>query len=147
VRIRLADLVKDNRVTRTGGFTSESFIVHPLLGPGECEASFRFRDRRAARTEPDWYYVRVTEKNGHLAWVRDSLGGAGCATAVSAVLLPSVIALLSTADTAVAHGTFGFSGPVAVGPPVARRPPHRSRRAELPHRALASDQTHSRSAG
>ena len=36
---------------------------------------------------------------------------------------------------------------VAVGPPVARRPPHRSRRAELPHRALASDQTHSRSAG
>src|SRR5581483_2958963 len=30
---------------------------------------------------------------------------------------------------------------VAVGTAVARRPPHRSRRAELPHRALASDQT------
>jgi hypothetical protein len=42
---------------------------------------------------------------------RDGLGGAGCATAVSAVFTPSVIALLSTADTAVAHGTFGFSGP------------------------------------
>ena len=27
---------------------------------------------------------------------------------------------------------------VAVGPPVTRRPPHRSRRAELPHRAPAS---------
>ncbi len=37
--------------------------------------------------------------------------------------------------------------PVAVGPPVTRRPPHGSRRAELPHRALASDQTLSRSAG
>src|SRR5579872_324251 len=30
---------------------------------------------------------------------------------------------------------------VAVGTAVARRPPHRSRRAELPHRALAADQT------
>src|SRR5579862_3849445 len=30
---------------------------------------------------------------------------------------------------------------VAVGTAVARRPPHGSRRAELPHRALASDQT------
>jgi len=37
---------------------------------------------------------------------------------VSAVLLPSVIALLSTADTAVAHGSFGFSGP----PNVSRTP-------------------------
>jgi len=31
---------------------------------------------------------------------------------------------------------------VAVGTAVARRPPHGSRRAELPHRALASDQAH-----
>ena len=30
-------------------------------------------------------------------------------------------------------------GPIAVGQPVARLPPHRSRRAELPHRALQKD--------
>ena len=37
--------------------------------------------------------------------------------------------------------------PVAVGMPVARHPPHRSRRAGLPHRAPASGQTQSRSSG
>jgi len=39
------------------------------------------------------------------------------------------------------HSVTGFRSDVAVGTAVARRPPHKSRRAELPHRALTSDRT------
>ncbi|MFH1924184.1 MAG: hypothetical protein ABIP48_30380 [Planctomycetota bacterium] len=67
VRARLADLVDDNVVTFTGVFTSESTIIHRLVGPSEYSADVRFHDRRP-EAEPDWYYVRVTEKNGHMAW-------------------------------------------------------------------------------
>lgn len=67
VRARLADLIHDNVVTFTGEFTSESYIVHRLIGPGEYSAQVRWQDRRAA-AEADWYYVRVTQHNGQLAW-------------------------------------------------------------------------------
>jgi hypothetical protein len=67
VRARLGELVKDNVVTFTGGFTSESTIIQPLVGPSEYSADVRFRDRRPEQG-PDWYYVRVTEKNGQMAW-------------------------------------------------------------------------------
>ena len=68
VKARLADLIHDNVVTFTGVFTSESHIIHPLLGPAQYSAQYRFQDRRPAGQGADWYYVRVTEKNGHLAW-------------------------------------------------------------------------------
>jgi len=68
IRTRLADLVDDNVVTFTGPFTSESTIIHRLVGPAEYSGKFRFSDRRPGRNEADWYYVRVTEKNGHMAW-------------------------------------------------------------------------------
>ncbi|MFH1268358.1 MAG: hypothetical protein ABIK89_21775, partial [Planctomycetota bacterium] len=67
VRARLTDLVENNVVTFTGVFTSESTILHRLVGPSEYSADVRFHDRRP-EAEPDWYYVRVTEKNGHMAW-------------------------------------------------------------------------------
>ncbi len=68
VRTKLADLVDDNVVTFTGVFTSESHIIHRLVGPGEYSAEGRFRDRRLATAGPDWYYVRVTQQNGQMAW-------------------------------------------------------------------------------
>ena len=67
-RARLADLVDDNLVTFTGVFTSESYIIHRLVGPSEYSADVRFHDRRPPEQGPDWYYVRVTEKNGQMAW-------------------------------------------------------------------------------
>jgi hypothetical protein len=67
VRARLADLIEDNVVTFTGVFTSESYIIHRLVGPSEYSATIRWQDRRAA-DKPDWYYVRVTQHNGHMAW-------------------------------------------------------------------------------
>lgn len=68
VRASLAKLAEDNVVTFTGVFTSESHIVHPLVGPGNYSADFRFTDSRQPGQGPDWYYVRVGEHNGHMAW-------------------------------------------------------------------------------
>jgi hypothetical protein len=67
VSARLADLVEDNVVTFTGVFTSESYIVNRLVGPTEYAAKLRWTDRRSS-DESDWYYVRVTQHNGQLAW-------------------------------------------------------------------------------
>jgi Protein of unknown function (DUF3604) len=75
IRSRLADLVVDNVVEFTGGFTSESLIVHRLLGPSEYTATIRWHDRRTAAAKPDWYYVRVTQHNGHMAWASPSWVG------------------------------------------------------------------------
>lgn len=68
VKASLSELIEDNIVSFTGVFTSESYIVHRLLGPAEYAATIRWRDRRSPANHPDRYYVRVTQHNGHLAW-------------------------------------------------------------------------------
>lgn len=67
VRTKLSDLIDDNVVAFTGVFTSESCIVNRLVSPSEYSAQVRWNDRRRGAT-PDWYYVRVTQHNGQLAW-------------------------------------------------------------------------------
>jgi hypothetical protein len=67
VSARLADLTEENIVTFTGGFTSESYIVNRLISPSEYSASVKWSDPRPG-SPPDWYYVRVTQHNGQLAW-------------------------------------------------------------------------------
>ncbi|MCZ6793636.1 MAG: DUF3604 domain-containing protein [Planctomycetota bacterium] len=68
ITIRLGDLLEDNVVEFTGVFTSESLIVHRLVGPAESRASLRWKDRRDPQAQADWYYVRVTQHNGHMVW-------------------------------------------------------------------------------
>jgi Protein of unknown function (DUF3604) len=68
VRTRLADLIRDNVITFTGVFTSESYIIHRLVGKGEYSATIQFHDKQNTAKGPDWYYVRVTQNNGQLAW-------------------------------------------------------------------------------
>jgi hypothetical protein len=67
ITTRLSRLIKDNVVEFTGVFTSESLVVHRLVGPGEYEANIRWHDRRTSKAT-DYYYVRVTQHNGHMAW-------------------------------------------------------------------------------
>lgn len=67
VRARLSELAQDNVVTFTGAFTSESYIVHRLVGPSEYSAKVRWHDRHK-EAPADWYYVRVTQHNGQMAW-------------------------------------------------------------------------------
>ncbi|MGH7202628.1 MAG: DUF3604 domain-containing protein [Planctomycetaceae bacterium] len=68
IEARLRDLREENVVEFTGVFTSESLIIGRLVGPTESAARIRWQDRRTERTPPDWYYVRVTQHNGHMAW-------------------------------------------------------------------------------
>jgi len=64
---KLGELAEDNEVEFTGPFTSESLIAHRLVMPGEYRACARFVNRGEKGTT-DWYYVRVTQANGHQAW-------------------------------------------------------------------------------
>jgi len=69
VRAPLAKLIEENVVTFTGVFTSESFIVERLVQPAEYTAQIRWNDRRPnAGDGTDWYYVRVRQHNGQMAW-------------------------------------------------------------------------------
>ncbi len=69
IRAPLAGLVDDNVVEFTGAFTTESLIVNRLVAPSEYSATIRWHDRaRKKSATPDWYYVRVTQHNQHLAW-------------------------------------------------------------------------------
>jgi hypothetical protein len=79
-KVRLGDLAEDNSVTFTGVFTTESFVIHRLVGPEESEVRVSWEDAAPAGekapagdkvsngTSSDWYYVRVTQDNGQLAW-------------------------------------------------------------------------------
>lgn len=63
----LGELAKNNEIEFTGPFTSESFVVHRLVPPAFFNARFTHTDR-ARRGSTHWYYVRVTQANGHQAW-------------------------------------------------------------------------------
>lgn len=65
---KLSDLVEDNRVEFTGVFTSESYILGRLISPSDYTANIRWTDPRPAADPGDWYYVRVTQHNGQMAW-------------------------------------------------------------------------------
>lgn len=64
----LRELQRDNRITFTGPFTHESFVLERLVGPSDCTAQLRWHDRRGKQDGPDWYYVRVLQHNNHMAW-------------------------------------------------------------------------------
>ena len=68
VTSRLSDLVTRNVVTLMGVFPSESFIIERLVGPSQFNARFRWQDRQAKQGKADYYYVRVRQFNGHVAW-------------------------------------------------------------------------------
>lgn len=68
VSAKLRDLARENVVTLTGGFPSESFILHRLVGPSDFAANIRWQDRRPKSGQADYYYVRVRQHNGHVAW-------------------------------------------------------------------------------
>jgi hypothetical protein len=61
-------LVHDNIILFTGGYTSESLIVHRLVNREEYSASIDFIDYAQSESPSDWYYVKVRQHNGHMAW-------------------------------------------------------------------------------
>ena len=64
----LAGLASENVVTFAGAFPNESFIIHRLVGPAEYATTLRWNDTRPRQGGTDYYYVRVRQYNGHMAW-------------------------------------------------------------------------------
>jgi hypothetical protein len=63
----LKQLAESSHVEFTGPFTSESLLLHRVVFAENYQTEFDLGDRRTTK-EADWYYVRVVQSNGSLAW-------------------------------------------------------------------------------
>ncbi|UCE48785.1 MAG: DUF3604 domain-containing protein [Phycisphaerales bacterium] len=63
----LAQLANSSDVKFTGPFTSESVLLPRITFAGNYESEFEITDRQKT-DKTDWYYVRVVQANGGLAW-------------------------------------------------------------------------------
>ena len=61
------DLAESSEVLSTGAFPKESALVHRLVFQDHYRTSFRVADQDPG-SGVNWYYVRVVQANGHLAW-------------------------------------------------------------------------------
>jgi hypothetical protein len=63
----LAELAESNDIAFTGRFTSESMMIHRVVFADNYKTSFKMKDTGQSK-KTDWYYVRVVQTNGSLAW-------------------------------------------------------------------------------
>ncbi len=66
-QISLEQLTKSNDIFFTGDMTSESVMIHRVVFDENYSAGFKMNDK-SRKTGGDWYYVRVIQANGSLAW-------------------------------------------------------------------------------
>ncbi|MBM4016749.1 MAG: DUF3604 domain-containing protein [Planctomycetes bacterium] len=64
---RLKDLAESGEMLFTGDFPKESAMLHRLVFHDHYRASFAAADEGDG-SGPDWYYARVVQANGQLAW-------------------------------------------------------------------------------
>lgn len=62
-----AELAESSEVLYTGPFPRESLLLHRLAFAEHFRTSFEFADRDAGKAVT-WYYARVTQSNGQMAW-------------------------------------------------------------------------------
>ncbi len=63
----LKELAESNSILFTGSFTSESLIIQRLVFHDNYFTEFSYKDPAPAK-RGDYYYTRVTQSNGSLAW-------------------------------------------------------------------------------
>lgn len=63
----LRQLAESSDIEFTGPFTSESMLLHRIVFSESYRTEFEFTDKRQTK-DTDWYYVRVVQSNGSLAW-------------------------------------------------------------------------------
>ena len=63
----MSELRNENDITLTGSFPRESVLIHPLVFSEHFNTEFDFTDKQVSDSV-SWYYVRVIQKNGQLAW-------------------------------------------------------------------------------
>ena len=64
----LGDLMESSAAEFIGGFTSESVLVHRLVPSALYEVALSLHDEPSGDTNTDYYYLRVRQANGHMAW-------------------------------------------------------------------------------
>jgi len=64
---RLSELLESNEVIFTGPFPDESILVHRPVPLIQAQSSFSLEDKGGSE-RTDWYYLRVIQENGQLAW-------------------------------------------------------------------------------
>ena len=67
VKKTLGELAQNNEICFTGPFTAESLMLHRPVFSDNYYTKFGFSDQRTGEKE-DWYYVRVKQSNGSMAW-------------------------------------------------------------------------------
>ena len=66
-QISLQELAESSDIFYTGNMPLESVMIHRPVFNENYQAEFEFNDK--SETEiTDWYYVRVVQSNGSLAW-------------------------------------------------------------------------------
>jgi len=73
VEVPLPELIEENRITFTGGFTTESFVIHRFVGDKELSARIQWQDEQrqnkgSVSGGTDQYHVRVRQHNNQFAW-------------------------------------------------------------------------------
>lgn len=63
--VTLGQLAETSHLKFTGQFTSESILMHRLVFPSRFARQFRLVDEDS---EPAYYYIRVRQSNGQMAW-------------------------------------------------------------------------------
>lgn len=63
----LKQLAESSDIEFTGPFTSESVLLHRIVFSDNYKGEFEFTDE-SKTGKTDWYYVRVLQSNGSLAW-------------------------------------------------------------------------------
>lgn len=63
----LGELTESNDIIFTGGMPSESIMLHRVVFSDHYSTEFEINDKQNSETT-DWYYVRVTQTNGSMAW-------------------------------------------------------------------------------
>jgi hypothetical protein len=64
--LKLGDLARSSVIEFTGDFPCESIVVHRLVPEPMCKARYSCADEGG--DSGDYYYARVTQANGHMAW-------------------------------------------------------------------------------
>jgi hypothetical protein len=67
VTYSLRELAESSETLNTGPFPKESALIHRLVFHDHYDTSFRFTDRDGG-AGVNWYYARVVQANGQLAW-------------------------------------------------------------------------------
>lgn len=63
----LGELAESSDIFFMGSVPSESVMIHRVVFSENYQTSFEFTDRQEGH-DTDWYYVRVVQANGNLAW-------------------------------------------------------------------------------